>query len=297
MGIAIGIVAIDGADGVEAGYDFGGEVDGCGLQIFAQVVGGRGSGDEQDVGGTMQQPGEGDLQGGSVDRGCCLIEFCGLQGGEAAEGEEGDVGDAAFCEVVDEGVVASVGEVVEILHADNFGDFGGFGELVGGDVADSDVADEALFFELDEGGEWLFDGELGWTGGAADAEIDDIEGIYCQVAQVIVGALGQALGGEVGEPGFVLAAPGAELGDQDEILGVGVDGFAEDLVGDVGAVEVAGVDVVDAVFDGFANDAEGFGAVAGRAKDAGTGELHGSIAHAVDGEGGVREGEVAAKQI
>ena len=70
--------------------------------------------------------------------------------------------------------------------------------------------------------------------------------------------------------------------------------FANDLVGDVRAVVVAGVDVIDAGGYGFAEDADGFGAVFGWAEDARTGELHGAVAHAVDGDGGVGECEGAA---
>ena len=66
--------------------------------------------------------------------------------------------------------------------------------------------------------------------------------------------------------------------------------FLDDLVGDLRAVEVAGVNVVDAGSDRLAQDGDGFGAVAGRAEDVGAGELHRAIADAVDGER--RAGEV-----
>ena len=53
--------------------------------------------------------------------------------------------------------------------------------------------------------------------------------------------------------------------------------------------------MVDAGGDGFAEDGDGGGAVLRWAEDVRAGELHGSVAHAVDGDGGVREGEGAAE--
>jgi hypothetical protein len=73
-----------------------------------------------------------------------------------------------------------------------------------------------------------------------------------------------------------------------------MQGFFDDLIGDVRAIEVAGVDVVDAGRDGFTEDGDGLRSVAWRSKDMGAGELHGSVADAVDGERGAGEGEGAA---
>jgi len=57
--------------------------------------------------------------------------------------------------------------------------------------------------------------------------------------------------------------------------------FPDDLIGDVGAVEIAGIDVVDAAFDGFAQHGDSFIAIPWRAEDALAGKLHGAIAEAL----------------
>ena len=57
----------------------------------------------------------------------------------------------------------------------------------------------------------------------------------------------------------------------------------DELVDDVGAVVLRGVDVVDAELDRAAQDGAGGVEVAGRAEDALAGELHGAEADAVDG--------------
>ena len=67
--------------------------------------------------------------------------------------------------------------------------------------------------------------------------------------------------------------------------------LADELVGDVRAVEVAGVDMVDAARHGLAQHGDRRVAVLGRPEHAGPGELHRAIAHAV--HDAVAEGEGA----
>jgi site-specific DNA-cytosine methylase len=57
-----------------------------------------------------------------------------------------------------------------------------------------------------------------------------------------------------------------------------VQRLADQVVGDVGAVELRGVDVVDAELHGAAQDRTRAFGVARRAEDAGAGELHGAVA-------------------
>ena len=59
--------------------------------------------------------------------------------------------------------------------------------------------------------------------------------------------------------------------------------LADDLVGDVRAVEVAGVDVIDAARHRLAQHGERRVAILRRPEHAGPGELHRAIAHAVHG--------------
>ena len=70
----------------------------------------------------------------------------------------------------------------------------------------------------------------------------------------------------------------ADLGDLHALLAV------------VRAVEVAGVDVVDALLHRLAQHRERARAILGRAEDAGAGELHGAVADAPDRAVAEREG-------
>ena len=73
-------------------------------------------------GRALKQPCERDLHGRCVQGRRYLVQSGGLQRSEAAQGEERDVGDALCGEVVDEGVVLAIDDVVEVLDADDVGD-------------------------------------------------------------------------------------------------------------------------------------------------------------------------------
>ncbi len=102
-----------------------------------------------------------------------------------------------------------------------------------------------------------------------------------EVAEVVVDGGDEVVFAEGVGPALVGRALCADFGDEDEVAGVRVERVADELVDDVRAVEVAGVDVVDAGFDGGAQDSFGLFGVLGRPPDHGTGELHGAKAEAV----------------
>lgn len=108
------------------------------------------------------------------------------------------------------------------------------------------MLDEALLLEFGEDGEGCGDGAFGWAFEAAYSEVDDVELVEAEVAEVVVDAVDDLLTGECGDPGCVCAAASTDFGDDDEAVRVGMERLFDDLVGDVRAVEVAGVDVIDA---------------------------------------------------
>ncbi len=61
-----------------------------------------------------------------------------------------------------------------------------------------------------------------------------------------------------------------------------MQGFTNQLIRDMRAVEVAGVDVIDTATDRRTQDGEGRLAVFRRSKHAGTRQLHGAVAHPID---------------
>jgi hypothetical protein len=116
---------------------------------------------------------------------------------------------------------------------------------------------------------------------AADAEIDDVDRFDAEIAQIVVHAGDQIFGLERGQPGCVRTPHRADLADQHQIVGIGMEGFADDLIDDMRAVEIAGVDMVHACRDCFAENGDRGVAILGRAEDAGPRKLHGAVAEAL----------------
>jgi hypothetical protein len=72
-----------------------------------------------------------------------------------------------------------------------------------------------------------------------------------------------------------------DLGGNQQLLRVGIEGLAQNLVGDVRAVGIGGVDEVDAEFDGAPGDADTFFAIGGFILDSRPGQPHGAEAESV----------------
>ncbi|EAU69609.1 hypothetical protein STIAU_2984 [Stigmatella aurantiaca DW4/3-1] len=265
-----------------------------GGEVFPQVRDRRGAGDQKDVGRAAKQPGKRDLHGGGTETRRDSGQGGRLQGGESAEWEERHVGDAVARKAVDQGIVGPMRQIVLVLHADDGGDPASLRDLRGGDVAQADVAHQPLLLEPGQHREWRLDGALcGSMSAEHEAQVHHVEGLQAQVAQVVVDRLSQLLGGEGREPGAILAPPGADLGDDDEIAGIGRERFADQPVRDVRAVVVAGVDVVDPARDRLAQHGQRRAVILGRAEHAGPRELHGAIAEPL--HGAASEGECAGQ--
>ena len=76
----------------------------------------------------------------------------------------------------------------------------------------------------------------------------------------------------------------AALGGDDDAGRVGRERFADEPLGDFGAVGVGGVNEVDAELDGAAQYAARFGFVGGLAPRAFADQAHGSVAEPMDGQ-------------
>src|SRR5258707_434174 len=80
------------------------------------------------------------------------------------------------------------------------------------------------------------------------------------------------------QPGGIGAGPRADLGDDHQVVRIGMQGLANQLVGDMRAVVIAGVDMVYPGCDRLAQYGAGRRWVLGWAEDAGPRQPHGPIA-------------------
>src|SRR5258705_11348294 len=111
---------------------------------------------------------------------------------QRAERHEGDV---AYRTLVDNGQAVAVGEVEEVLHADDFGNFQGPQQVAAGDVTDPDATNQSVVSRLHEHGELVNEKRVGHIV-VHDAQIDRGELLHTQSRQVFFD-VGAQLGGIV----------------------------------------------------------------------------------------------------
>ena len=110
--------------------------------------------------------------------------------------------------------------------------------------------------------------------GGQQPQVDDGQPVHPEGAQIVLDTRAQLLGSLRGHPAAVGVTHRPDLGDEGEVVGVGLQRLADQRVGDVRAVVLRRVDVVRAELDGATQDRDGLAVVPGRTEDARAGKLH-----------------------
>ena len=114
---------------------------------------------------------------------------------------------------VHECIVVAVGDVIEVLNADDRGDRLRLGELVRGDRTEAEVPDQPLLPQFGERLELRRDrARLGCVG-AADAQVHHVQHVEFEVPQVVVDLFAQLRRCTGVRPAALLVAAGADLRD------------------------------------------------------------------------------------
>src|SRR5579872_470383 len=153
------------------------------------MLDGRCSWDQQDIGRVLKKPGKRNLHWCGVERRCGCVKRGRLQWSEASEREKRNIRYPLRGQVIDESIVVPLGHVVEILHADNLGYGLRFSELLGRNVAQTDMPDQSLTLEVDEDGQWLLDRFLPRFRESADPKIDNVEMVEAKISQVVLNGI------------------------------------------------------------------------------------------------------------
>src|SRR6185437_16676774 len=128
---------------------------------------------------------------------------------------------------------------------------------------------------------------------------DNIERFQYQVAQIVVDHCSQLALGESVNPRSIFSSPRANLGHNDQIVGIWKERLSDDLIGDVRAIEVGSIYMIYAARDGFSQHADRFFDIVRRSPYSlvapFTRKLHGSIAHTVQFERRAGQSEAAGK--
>lgn len=142
-----------------------------------------------------------------------------------------------------------------VLHARDVRDPQRMEQVCGRDVAEPDRRDQTVVTRRDHGGQLIVE-EVIRFGTSDQPEVADRKGIDGERSKVVLDALAELGGLLGGEDTAVPVPPRTDLADQDQVLGVGVERLANELVHHVRAVELGGVDVVHATVDRLAQYGE-----------------------------------------
>src|SRR4051794_6456799 len=210
--------------------------------VLLEVLDGARAGDREHHLAALQEPREGDLArrravrlGDLGDRPARLGQLAGGQR------EPRDEADALLLAVVEDVLGLAVGEVVEVLDGGDLEDLLRGLDLVDRDLREPEMAHLALVLELLHDAELLLARDL-----RVDAvQLPQVDRVDAETPQAHQAALAQVLGAADGRPDVRPVAREARLrGDGDPV--VRMQRLADEVLGDVRAVGVGGVDEVDA---------------------------------------------------
>lgn len=175
-----------------------------------------------------------------------------------------------------------MGEIVLVLDASDLNQTTCLGDLRPCRITDAHMPKQSLVLEPGERLDLRCDGSFRWAVHIEHrAEVHSVKLFDAEVAQVIVDGGDQLRRRACLDPGPIATPASTDLRDQRQIIRVRMQSFTDNLIGDVGSVEVAGVDMIDPAGDDLTQDCDSLGSIARRAEDALSGKLHGAIAHAL----------------
>src|SRR5215469_13353207 len=236
-------------DRVKLGDKIRGEFERRSREIVSKMVYRRGAGDQQNVRRTLQEPSKRDLHWTRLHRCRYPIEHRRLQRCEPSQREKRHISDTLPRESVDKGIVAAVCDVVEVLDTNDLRDSLSLLELPGGNVAETDVTNQSLMLQVDKHTQRFFDGSFRWCHDSANSQVDDVERIGSKIPKIAMNAVDQLLTRKGLNPRFVCPAPGAHFGNDYQASRIGMKGLFDNLIGNMRAVIIAGVDMVHASGD------------------------------------------------
>jgi hypothetical protein len=152
---------------------------------------------------------------------------------EASKREVRHVGNTLGGQIIDESVVATLGDVVSVLTADNLRDHLRLGQLPGRDRAEADMRAES-------------GSSNGSSSGATNPPSRRFTTWSASRPRLRVYGVDDLLARACVKPGTIGAAACADFGHDDQIIRIRMQRLSDDLIGYLRTVEIAGIDVVHA---------------------------------------------------
>ena len=239
------------------------------------------SGDEQDVRREVEQPGERDLSR-------CCVQPCPQRGqhrgGEQvpahvagpAQGRERDEGDLPAGALGEHVRGSLVGQVEEVLHADDLRLADGAQQLRPGDVAEADTVDQPFLTGPDQRRQLSVE-PLPGDGRVHDPQVHGGQPADAEGGEIVLDPLPKLVRLVPAQHRAASVPAGAHLAHDRQPVRVGEQRGADQLVHRAQPVELRGVDVVHPGLDRRAQDPQCLGYVGRWPEDAVAGELHRAV--------------------
>src|ERR1035437_583402 len=154
----------------------------------------RCSRNHQDIRRPLEQPRKRNLHGRGTKARGDVRQGRRLEWSEPAEWKEWHVGDAVASKIGYEYIIRPMCEVVLVLYADDRSDLSGFIDLLGRDIAKPDMTHQTFLLKFRQNRERCLDRSLsGFMNAKHTAQVDHIDHIQPQIAEVVVNRCGQLL--------------------------------------------------------------------------------------------------------
>src|ERR1700678_2652840 len=141
------------------------------------------------------------------------------------------------------------------------------------------MTNQPLTLKLCKHSQRFFDRLVGRPHHSSNPEVDDIQRVESEISQVVMDPIRQLLTRKRRNPRFVLWPPSTYFGAYHQTLRIRMKRPLDDLVGHVGTVKVARIDVIDPCVNCLSQNSYRSVHIARRSVHAGAGKLHGAIAH------------------
>ena len=162
----------------------------------------------------MEKPGERNLHRRGTEARGNFGQRARLERSEPTEWKERHIGDAIMGKIGDKRIVGSMSKIVPVLYADDGGDLSGLRDLRRRDIAQPDVTHQTLLLEFGQNCHWRLDRPLSrFMDTKHAAQVDDIEHIETEIAEIVMNSRSQLFAGESRNPRSILAATGADFGN------------------------------------------------------------------------------------
>src|SRR5260370_5925956 len=146
------------------------------------------------------------------------------------------------------------------------------------------MTNQCLTLEFGQDRQRFFDRSLRWLRDSSDPKIDDVKTVESEISEIVMDGIDQLLPRKSMKPRLVFAAASANLGDDHEVIRVGMKRLLDELIGHMRTVVVAGIAVVHTRRYHLSQNSNCTVNITRKYPNSRAGEVHRPIAHPVQAQ-------------